>query len=185
MAESILRDADEKLKRGIETVQREFVKIRTGRANASMLDGVKVDYYGTLTPVGQMASVSIPEARLIIIQPWDAKMLGAIEKAIQKSDLGIAPVNDGKIVRLPIPQLTEERRRDLVKQSKRILEDGKVALRNTRRELLEALKKLEKDGKISEDERTRDEESVQKLVEAATRKLDELATLKEKEIMTV
>ena len=185
MSDRVYSETEDKMKRILESLQREFTKIRTGRASVSLLDGIKVDYYGTPTPINQVAGISIPEARLMVIQPWETKMLAVIEKAIQKADINISPVNDGKIIRLPIPQLTEERRKELVKTARRALEESKVSVRNIRREILETLKKMEKDGSLSEDEKKRQEENVQKLTDNTIKKLDELTDLKEKEILTI
>jgi ribosome recycling factor len=185
MPDTLYAQAETRMKKAIEAVQNEFNKVRTGRANANMLDGITVEYYGATTPLNQVATISVPEARLIVIQPWDPKVLPGIEKAIQKADLNIAPVNDGKIIRLPIPQLTEERRRELVKLVKRSLEEGKISIRNVRREINELLKKGEKSGQFSEDEQKRQEEKVQQLTDNSIGELDGLAAKKEKEIMTV
>ena len=185
MNNAITAEADSRMQKTMESVQQEFNKIRTGRANISLLDGIKVDYYGTQSPINQVANVSIPEARLIVIQPWDPKMLKEIEKAIQVADLNIAPINDGKVIRLPVPQLTEERRKDLVKNVKKILEEGKVSVRNTRREINEKLKKSQKSGDLSEDQQKDGEATIQKTTDKYIKDLDALAEKKEKEIMTV
>jgi ribosome recycling factor len=149
------------------------------------LDGIRVDYYGTPTPIAQLATLSVPESRLIVIAPWDATALGAIEKAIQKSDLGLMPSTDGKVIRLSIPQLTEERRKELVKQVKKMAEDGKVKLRNERRDANDGLKNLKKDSKITEDELRVAQDEVQKLTDKYIEKVDKLLSAKEKEIMEI
>ncbi|HQI25069.1 MAG TPA: ribosome recycling factor, partial [Smithella sp.] len=155
------------------------------RASVSLLDGIKVDYYGTPTPIAQVANVSVPESRLILIVPWDVSIIGAIEKAIQKSDLGLTPANDGKVVRLSIPQLTEERRKEIAKNVKKMAEEGKVKLRNARRDANEELKKLKKDNKISEDELFTAQDEVQKLIDQYIDKTDKILAAKEKEIMEI
>jgi ribosome recycling factor len=162
-----------------------LARIRTGRASLALLDGITVDYYGTPTPLSQLATLAVPESRLITIQPWDKSQLGLMEKAIQRSDLGLTPVNDGKIIRLAIPPLTEERRKDLVKQVKKIGEETKIALRNIRREGNETLKSLEKTKKIAEDDLRRGQEQVQKITDGFTVKVDETLQAKERELMEV
>jgi len=162
-----------------------FSRVRTGRASISLLDGIKVDYYGAPTPIAQVANVSVPESRMILIVPWDVSVIGAIEKAIQKSDLGLTPANDGKVVRLSIPQLTEERRREIAKNVKKMAEEGKIKLRNARRDANEELKKLKKDNKISEDELFTAQEDVQKLTDQYIEKTDKILEAKEKEIMEI
>lgn len=169
----------------IEHTQRELALLRTGRATPAILDPVQVDAYGTPTPLRQLANISVPEARLIVIQPWDKSMLGEIEKAIQKADIGITPNNDGKLIRLPIPPLTEERRRELVKIAKKTGEEGKVSLRTYRRESMESLKKAIKDGTLPEDEAKQLEAEVQKLTDDYGKKIDSILEDKEKEIMNV
>jgi len=159
--------------------------VRTGRASVAILDGIKVDYYGVPTPLNQVASLSTPESRLIVISPWDTGSIGAIEKAIQKSELGLMPSNDGKIIRLAIPQLTEERRKELVKNVKKMAEECKVKLRNNRRETNDRFKALKKDGKISEDELFTYQDEVQKLTDKYIEKTDAVLQGKEKEIMEI
>jgi ribosome recycling factor len=183
MTDDILLDAEERMTKSVEAFERELVHIRTGRASPSLLDSIKVDYYGSETPLNQVASISIPEPRSITIQPWEKKMLAPIEKAILKSDLGITPANDGNFIRLNIPPLTEERRRDLVKMVKKITEDSRVAIRNIRRDANEQLKKAEKASDISEDQNKRALVEVQKLTDNYIEQIDEIFQDKEKEIM--
>jgi ribosome recycling factor len=181
----IYSETEERMKKAAEAIKKEFASIRTGKATTSLLDGIKVDYYGTLTPLSQVANVSAPDARLLVIQPWEKKMIPEIVKAIQKSDLGLNPQSDANVIRLPIPPLTEERRKDLVKLVKKVTEEGKIALRNIRRDSIEALKKSEKDKKISEDESRKAQERVQKITEDYTEKIEELLSKKEQEIMEI
>lgn len=171
--------------KALTSLDREFAKLRTGRASAALFDGIKVEYYGTMTPLGQLATVAVPDSRTITIQPWDRGAFSAVEKAILKSDLGLNPVNDGKILRITIPPLTEERRKELVKVAKKYTEEGKVAIRNIRRDANDALKKLEKEKQITEDEFKRAQEETQKLTDAAVAKADTLFSAKEKEIMEI
>jgi ribosome recycling factor len=181
----IYTETEERMKKAVEAIKKEFASIRTGKATTTLLDGIKVDYYGTLTPLSQVANVSAPDARLLVIQPWEKKMIPEIVKAIQKSDLGLNPQSDANVIRLPIPSLTEERRKDLVKLVKKVTEEGKIALRNIRRDSIEALKKTEKDKKISEDESRKAQEHVQKFTEDYTEKIEELLSKKEQEIMEI
>jgi ribosome recycling factor len=174
-----------KMEKSLEALRKELSRIRTGRASLNLLDGVRVNYYGVPTPLSQVASLSIPESRSISIQPWDTKMIPEIEKAIQKSDLGLNPLNDGKIVRINIPPLTEERRKDLVKVIKRMEEDCKVALRNLRRDANEQLKTHKKDKAISEDEQFKLQDEVQKMMDQSIKKAEEIVKGKEKEILEV
>lgn len=185
MIDEIHNRAEAKMKKAIESFQHELNKIRTGKASASILDGVKVNYYGSIVPLNQAASISVPEPRLITIQPWDKSMISEIEKTILKSDLGLTPINDGHIIRLPIPPLTEERRQELVKQTKRMGEEIKVSIRNSRREANDALKKAEKEGDISEDDARRGQGNVQDLTNDYIKKVDEMLKAKEKEIMEI
>jgi len=177
--------AEEKMKKAIETLKEEFATVRAGRANPHILDKVMVDYYGVPTPIPQLASITVPEARMIVIQPWEARMLKEIEKAIQKSDLGVNPTNDGKVIRLIFPELTEERRKELVKQVKKMAEDAKVAIRNIRREALDEYKKMKKNNEITEDDLKDAEEDVQKLHDKYIEQIEKLLSAKEKEIMEV
>jgi len=169
----------------IEALKKKFGTVRTGRASLSLLDGLAVDYYGTITPIQQVASLSIPDSRQILIQPWEQKIIPEIEKAIMKSDLGLTPMNDGKLIRINIPALTEERRIKLVKVVKKEAEDAKVAVRNIRREINEDLKKLEKEEHISEDQIKKEHDEVQKITDSFIKKIEELLDHKEKEIMEV
>jgi len=183
--EALQKDISAKMSRSIESFRKELGKVRTGRASFSLVDGIKVDYYGTPTPLQQVGTLSVPESRLITVTPWDAKMIGPIEKAIQSSGLGLNPVNDGKIVRIPIPPLTEERRKDLVKLVKKMAEDARVAIRNVRREAIERIKEKEKKKEISEDEMKRGQDRIQKETDAFVKKIDEILKAKEQEIMEV
>ena len=183
MIEDVKQEAKDLMEKAIESLKRDFNRVRTGRASASILDAVRADYYGQPTALNQMASVSVPEARLIMIQPWDPKSCGEIEKAILKSDLGLTPQNDGKVVRISIPPLTEERRRDLVKVIRKMGEESKVAVRNARREANEMLKEYKTEGDISEDDMRRGQTEVQKITDDYTAKVDALLADKEKEIL--
>lgn len=185
MAKEVLAQAKEKMNKSISAFSRELASIRAGRANASLLDRITVDYYGAPTPINQLAGVSVPEARLLVITPYDKSVLGEIEKAILKSDLGITPTNDGNVIRLAIPALTEERRKDLVKLVKKEAEDAKVAVRNVRRDSNDDLKKLEKNGEITEDDLRGYGDDIQKMTDESIAKIDELAKEKEKEILSV
>ncbi|MBS1126871.1 MAG: frr [Nitrospirae bacterium] len=169
----------------IDALKKEFAAIRTGRASMALLDGIIVDYYGTPTPVQQLASLSIPESRQIAIQPWEQRLIPEIEKAIMKSDLGLTPMNDGKLIRINIPILTEERRKQLVKIVKKRAEESKIAVRNIRRDGNEELKKLEKEEHISEDEVKKEHDEIQKITDSFIKKIDELLAHKENEIMEV
>jgi ribosome recycling factor len=173
------------MQQSLAALKKEFGTIRTGRATPALLDGLSVEYYGAPTPVTQVASVSIPESRSIVIQPWDPSIMGEIEKAILRANLGLTPTNDGKVIRISIPALTEERRRDLVKVARKYAEEGRVSLRNVRRDVNEQIKKLEKDGKISEDEQRRAQERVQKLTDDFTAQVNQSIEKKEKEIMEI
>lgn len=178
-------DLKRRMDQAVATFQSQLASTRTGRASAHMLDQVKVDYYGTPTPISQMAQVSAPEAQLILIQPWDPSVVKEIEKAIQASDLGFNPQSDGKIIRIPVPPMTEERRRDVVKHLNKILEEHRTAVRNVRRDGNDALKKLAKDKKISEDEEKRALEETQKMTDEEIRKMEEMFHRKEAEVMQV
>lgn len=185
MLKDILKETESHMKGAIEATKREFQAIRTGRANPGILDRVTVEYYGTPTPLNQVASITVPDSRMLVVQPWDKSALGPIEKAIQKADLGLNPVNDGTVVRLPVPQLTEERRKDLVKVVKKEAEEQKIAVRNVRRESNDKIKALEKDAKITEDEQKKGLDDVQKLTDKYIAEIDKLVEQKEKEIMEV
>lgn len=185
MANSIMSSAKEKMENAINHYTRQLGAIRAGRANASLLDRISVDYYGAPTPVNQLAGISVPEARLLVIQPYDKTVISEIEKAILKSDIGITPSNDGSVIRLAVPALTEERRKEIAKDVKREAEDAKVAVRNVRRDANDELKKLEKDSEITEDELRRYNDDVQKLTDDFIKKIDALAAEKEQEIMEI
>lgn len=183
MIETVLEDTRQGMNKKIEALKQELTKLRTGRASLSILDGIKVDYYGTPTPLNQVASLAVPESRLITLQPWDNTVIGAIEKAILKSELGLTPMNDGKIIRITIPPLTEDRRKDLVKVVRKIVESYKVGIRNTRRESNEQLKDLKKEGDISEDEMFKAQEKVQKITDDYIETADKIGSKKEKEVL--
>jgi ribosome recycling factor len=185
MKELLFEELKENMEKAIQALDKSFGKVRTGRASLALLDGVRVEYYGTSTPLNQLASLSVPESRLIVISPWDSSVLGAIEKAIQKSDLGLMPTNDGKLIRLSIPALTEERRRELVKIVRKMAEEGKVKQRNARREANEQLKTLKKDNEISEDEHYNLQDDVQKMTDLYIEKIDVLLASKERDIMEI
>lgn len=178
-----LQKAEERMGRRIDHLCKEYSEIRAGRANPNVLDKVKVDYYGTPTPVNQLAAVSVTEARTLTIQPWDASMVKQIEKAIQKSDIGINPMNDGKVIRLIFPPLTEDRRKDIVKDVQRIAEDTKVQIRNVRRDTIDKLKSMKKSGELTEDELKHAEKKTQELTDKYTKKVDKLSADKQKEIL--
>ena len=171
------------MEKSLDSLKREFSKVRTGRASISLLDGIKVDYYGTQTPLNQLATLSVPEPRLITIQPWDAAVIKEIEKAIMKSDLGLTPANDGKLIRVSIPPLTEQRRVDLVKVVKKMAENCKVSIRNHRRDINEDLKQKKKDKEVSEDEFFKGQKEVQDITDNYIKTCDELTQAKEKEIL--
>ena len=185
MKDQIFSKFKDEMEKTISSLEKSFSRVRTGRASVSLLDGIRVDYYGTPTPIAQLATMSVPESRLIVIAPWDATALGAIEKAIQKSDLGLMPSTDGKVIRLSIPQLTEERRKDLVKQVKKMAEESKVKLRNERRDANEGLKELKKNNKMTEDDLHGSQDEVQKMTDKYIEKVDKLLASKEKEIMEI
>lgn len=185
MEKELKRKAVEKMDHSIEALKKEFASVRTGRASLALLDGIKVDYYGTPTPLQQVASLSVPESRQIAIQPWDQKIISDIEKAIMKSDLGLTPTNDGKVIRINIPLLTEERRKQLVKVVRKNAEDVRVAVRNIRRDINEEIKKLEKEKHLSEDDTKKSLDEIQKLTDSYVKKIDEILAHKEKEIMEV
>jgi ribosome recycling factor len=181
----VLDEAKTAMQKSVDSLQRDLTRVRTGRANPALLDGVQVDYYGTPTPLKGLATISVPEPRLITVQPFDKSSLGEIERAILKADVGLTPANDGKMLRVPIPELTEERRRELVKQVKKMAEDHKVGVRNARRDSLSMLKDLQKEGDISVDESKHAGKSVQTLTDEYTARLDEVANAKEEEILTI
>lgn len=183
MAKDVMDRAESAMKKGVEATVREFAGVRTGRASAALLQGITVECYGTSTPLQQVASVAVPETRLITIQPWDQSIVPAIEKAILKSDLGITPSSDGRTIRIGIPPLTEERRKELVRVVRRMAEEGRITIRNVRRDANERLKALEKQKQISEDELKKSAESVQKLTDKYIKEIDAALTTKEKEIL--
>jgi ribosome recycling factor len=185
MEKELKRKAVEKMDHSIEALKKEFASVRTGRASLALLDGIKVDYYGTPTPLQQVASLSVPESRQIAIQPWDQKIISDIEKAIMKSDLGVTPTNDGKVIRINMPLLTEERRKQLVKAVRKNSEDAKVAVRNIRRDINDEIKKLEKEKHLSEDDTKKLLDEIQKITDSYVKKIDETLMHKEKEIMEV
>jgi len=183
MKDAVIKETRSKMDRAIEVFERDLSKVRTGRATPALLDGIRVDYYGTLMPLNQLASVSAPESRLITVQPWDTNAIGHIEKAILKSELGLTPSIDGKIVRISIPPLTEARRKDLVKLVKKMGEECKVSVRNIRRDTIERLKGEKKDKGLSEDELFKLQDDVQKLTDGHVKKVEEILAVKEKEIL--
>ena len=179
------KEFDAKMQKTIEVVNSDFASVRAGRANAAVLDKLVVDYYGTPTPIQQVASISSPDPRSLMVSPWDSSLLKAIEKAIQTSELGINPQNDGKVIRLLFPQLTEERRKELTKQVRKYAENGKVAIRNIRRDAMDRLKAAEKKGEMTEDDRKDCEKELQDITDKNCKKIDELCEKKEKELMAV
>lgn len=183
--DTILLDTEDRMEKAMAALERDFQKLRTGRATTALVDGIKADYYGTPTPISQMASVAVPDSRTITIQPWDKGGISVVEKAILKSDLGLTPVNDGRIIRINIPPLTEERRKELVKVARKYTEDTKVAVRNVRRDANDSLKKLEKEKTITEDEQKKAEAEVQKLTDKFVADADKRSQAKEKEIMDI
>jgi len=185
MIGEVINSAEDKMKKTIEVLRRDLGTVRAGRANPAMLDRIVVDYYGTPTPVNQLANVSVPEPRLLIIQPWDKSSIKDIEKAILKSDIGITPSNDGIVIRLGIPQLTAERRVEIVKQVKKKAEEARVAIRNIRRELIEEIKQVEKEKLASEDDAKKGQEKAQKLTDKYIKEIDDAFDKKEKEILEV
>jgi len=183
--EEFLSDASERMQKSVDAAHEHFNSVRTGRASAALLDRITVDYYGTPSALKNMATISVPEPRMLTIQPFDGSLIKAIEKAIQESDLGLTPSNDGKMIRLPIPQLTEERRKELVKLVKHMAEEGKVAIRNVRRDVLKHLEEMSKNGDVGDDEERAAEGKVQKLTDDHVNKIDDLVKRKEAEIMEV
>ena len=185
MSSAVIMEVAEKMGKSLEAFRYELTKIRTGRASLSLLDGIKVDAYGSLMPLNQVGTMTIPESRQIVIQPWDPQVMSNIEKAILKSDLGLTPVNDGKVIRINIPQLTEERRKELVKIVKKIAEEYRVAIRNHRRDAIDILKKQKKDKEISEDDQFKLQDEAQKETDSYIAKIDKVASEKENEVMEV
>ncbi len=183
MKEEIFSELRQKMNLSIETLKREFIRIRTGRASTALLDGIKVNCYDTQMPLDQVASLSIPESRLITIKPWDQSIIGEIEKSILKSELGLTPMNDGKLIRISIPPLTEERRKELAKLAKKMAEENKISIRNHRRETNELLKELKNEKEISEDEMYKSQDEVQKITDEFVKKIDGIYAEKEKEII--
>ncbi len=183
MDQELKKRINDRMSKAIEALKKDLASLRTGRASLALLDGIMVNYYDTLTPLQQLASLSIPESRQIAIQPWDTKIIPEIEKAILKSDLGLTPTNDGKIIRINIPPLTEERRKQLVKAVKKKAEETKVAIRNIRRDIIDDLKKMEKEKHLSEDDVKRSQDEIQKTTDLYISKVDEVLAFKEKEIM--
>jgi ribosome recycling factor len=184
-AEELIKGARDKMVKSVEHARSEFSTVRTGRASASLLDRIEVDYYGTQTPLRQLSTINVPEPRMLTVQPFDPSSIKAIEKAIQESDLGLTPSNDGKLIRLPIPQLTEERRKELVKVVRNMAEEHRIAVREVRRDALRHLQELVKNGEVGDDDERRSEQEVQKLTDAHTKSIDELLKHKEAEIMEV
>lgn len=185
MVDEIFEDLKDRMGKSIESLKREYSRLRTGRASVSLLDGIRVSYYDTPTPLNQMASLAVPEPRLIVIQPWDKTAIEDIEKAILKSELGLTPMNDGKVIRISIPPLTEERRKELVKVARKMSEENKVSIRNIRRDANEMLKDLKKEKEIAEDDLFRSQEEVQKATDQFISQVDELCAAKEKEILEI
>ena len=183
--QEINKEYDVKMQKTMEVVAGDFASVRAGRANAAVLDKISVDYYGTPTPIQQVASISSPDPRSLMIQPWDATLLKAIEKAIQTSELGINPQNDGRVIRLAFPQLTEERRKELTKQVKKYAESGKIAVRNIRRDAMEKFKAMEKKAELTEDDLKETEKDLQDMTDRYCKKLDEMEAKKEQELMAV
>jgi ribosome recycling factor len=183
--DELIQDATRRMDRSVESAHEQFNSLRTGRASPGLLDRIQIDYYGTMTPLKQLATINAPEPRLLTVQPFDPSSLPTIERAIQESDLGLTPSNDGKIIRLPIPQLTEERRKELVKVARQMAEDGRVAVRNVRRDVIHHLKELVDKGDVGSDEEHRAEDRVQKLTDEHTHRIDDLLKRKEEEIMEV
>ncbi len=185
MYKAVIETAKEKMNKTLAVTQKELSTLRAGRANPQVLDKIQVDYYGTPSPINAVANLSVPEPRLLVISPWEPKMLGVIEKAILKSDLGITPTNDGKVIRLAFPELTEERRKDLCKQVRKQVEEGKVAIRSIRRDANDQIKKMKKDSVITEDDAKQAETELQKATDNAVKEADRICAEKEKEIMSV
>ncbi len=185
MESPVIKECETKMKKAISALEKDLGKVRTGRASLALVDDIRVDYYGTPTPLSQVASLSIPESRLIVIQPWDNSLLGDIEKAILKSELGMTPTNDGKVIRITIPRLTEERRKELVKLVKKMGENSKIGVRNIRRETIENLRTMEKNKEISEDKLHQMQNEVQKTTDTFVEQIDEVLEAKEKEIMEI
>ena len=185
MIDEVMNNAKDKMQKSCAAYERDMMGLRAGRANPQLLDRIMVDYYGTMTPINQIGNISSPEPRLLVIAPWEVKMIPQVEKAIQKSDLGLNPSNDGKIIRLVFPELNEERRKDLTKVASKGAEEAKVAIRNIRRDAVEQVKKMKKNSEITEDDQRKAEEDMQKVTDKAIKQVDEIFARKEKEIMEV
>jgi ribosome recycling factor len=185
MLNDIYADAEDRMNKALESLERDYRKLRTGRASVSLVDGIRMAYYGTSTPLSQLATLTIPDPRTIMIQPWDNSIIGEVEKAILKSELGLTPMNDGKLIRINIPPLTTERRRELVKVVKKMAEEAKVAVRNIRRDANDMIKDLKKEKEISEDDQFRAQEETQRVTDDFIKKIDALYALKEKEILEI
>ncbi len=183
--DQLLKQSEERMKKSVHALEEEFNTIRTGRASASLFDRIKVEYYGNATPLNQVATISVPEARLVVIQPWDKAVISDIEKAIQKSELSVNPMNDGKVIRINIPPLTEERRKEFAKVAKNMAEQARVAVRNIRRDANDDLKKQQKNGDLSEDEAKRGEDEIQKLTDRFVEEINRVLETKEKEILEI
>ncbi|SMB93998.1 ribosome recycling factor [Desulfonispora thiosulfatigenes DSM 11270] len=183
MINELIKDAEQRMVKTNDVLKKDYASLRAGRATPSLLDNVQVEYYGSMTPLNQVANIQTPEARLLIIQPWDKTIIADIEKAIMKSELGLTPNNDGIVIRLPIPQLTQERRLEIVKQVKKKAEEAKVGIRNIRRDVNDQIKALEKDKEVSEDEAKKSQDNVQKITDKFIKDIDEIASIKEKEIV--
>jgi ribosome recycling factor len=184
--EKLFADAKDRMQKAVESMKKEFTKVRTGKASPGLLDGVKVEYYGSTVPLKQVANVSAPEARLLVVHPWDKGVLGEVEKAIQSADLGLNPSNDGNLIRVPIPPLTEERRKELVRHVHKLAEDGRIAVRNIRRDVNEELREMQKSGAISEDDfRRAHDKTVQEMTDETIHDIDRLLALKEEDLMEV
>jgi ribosome recycling factor len=185
MVEDLFSNTADRMNKALEILKRDLAGIRTGRASPGLVENLRVDYHGVPTPLNQLASISVPEARLLVIQPWDPSSMGDIEKAILKSDLGVNPSNDGRVIRLSIPQLTEERRKDLIRVVRKKIEDGRVAVRNIRRDTLETLRQQEREKDISEDDRKRSQDRLQQITDEFIAKADQIGQEKEAEVMEV
>jgi ribosome recycling factor len=185
MVKDVLKDLEKRMKTSLEHFRKDLGKLRTGRANLSIFEDIKVEYYGLLTPVNQMAKIGVPDPSLITVQPYDTSLLEAIDKAVKAADLGLNPINDGKVLKIPIPPLDEERRREIVKKVKKMLEDEKTALRNMRRESKEFIEELEKEKEITEDDKFKGLDELQKITDDYTKKIEDTAAVKEKEIMQI
>jgi len=185
MTKDVLDSMKKSMEKTVDSLRKEYQKVRTGRASTAILEDIKVMYYDTPTPINQVAQIAVPEARVITIQPWESKLIAAVEKAILNANIGLTPTNDGKLIRLSIPPLTEERRKEIVKQLKKMAEEGKIAIRNIRRDAIDSLKKLEKDKKISEDDLKRAEKDVQDVTNSFVSKVDDVFVAKEKEVMEI